>query len=128
MRNVTLHHRQGPAGEDVIEVILPPERGRAPATPHPRGRLYSPATVAILRLLCRETRWVTADTIAQDLKLPKDRVVVPILTELGQDGCQLVESKAGNQGGYMLDIPVEEHPDEYRRKFSAWLDLIDPPR
>jgi hypothetical protein len=129
MRRVKVEIRQADDGGELVVVRVPPPPAAPPSLPpppHPAARLYSPATVAVLRVLVREEKWVTAAKIAEELGLPLQSQVTPILAELGRDGCRLVEARPGNAGGHMLSIPDDQTPAEYRKRLSAWLDAISP--
>lgn len=120
-REVGIIIRQGDDGEARVEVRLPPEAERPAGPPNPAAKEFSPLTLRLLRILCRETHWISGDRIAQEVDLPLDRKVGPLLTELAERGW--AEPLTGK--GYLLAIPSDQDPDAYRRAVSAWLDRLE---
>lgn len=120
-REVGIIIRQAESGEATVEVRLPPEAERPAGSPNPAAKEFSPLTLRFLRILCRETHWISGDRIAQEVDLPLDRKVGPLLAELAERGW--VESLTGK--GYLLAIPSDREPDAYRRAVIAWLDRLE---
>lgn len=105
-----------------VDIHIPPggpsSPGDADVPPNHCWSYLSKLTLRVMRLMAR-SNWLTRDQIAQELNEPAGAKLDNLLTDLAERG--FLESRAGK--GYMLGLPEDVDPDEFRKQLVDWLDV-----